>query len=242
MSTHDRFIGGCDAKPRVVLALVQDHYVGVAEGLESLRQLGTTPGVTLVVWSASSAIPRDLQDRFAMAVGGCTFIEALPGDPEALLTYQGVYVPIASNGLAFALSEGDDRDAMERTVLLAAFLGMPVAILGIGWEPNSNPWLQAGLGRAATLWPDAWRMRSQRLRQLGIEILRTPEQATDWARRALDGPRVVDAAMIDGYLRRGQREVLVGVHTIVTPSAYDRLREYGMTLKTSGEKTWKLDE
>jgi hypothetical protein len=242
MSTHDHVISGRDAKPRVVLALVRDHYVGVAEGLESLRQLGATPGVTLVVWSSATTIPSDLRDRFAMAVGGCRFVEALPSNPEALLAYQGVYVPVASSGLAFALSEGDDRDSMERTVLLAAFLGMPVAILGIGWVPNTNPWHQAGLGRAASLWPDAWRMRSQRLRQLGMEILRTPEQVADWAQRALDGPRMVDAAMIDGYFRRGQREVLVGGHTIVTPSAFDRLREYGMTLKMSGEKTWRLDE
>ena len=241
MSTHD-FMGGRDAKSRVVLALVQDHYVGVAEGLESLRILGATPGVTLVVWSASTTIPRDFQDRFAMAVGGCSFIDALPGDPEILSTYQGVYVPIASSGLAFALSEGDDRGSIERTVLLATFLGMPVAILNIGWEPSTNPWFQAGIGRAARLWPDAWSMRSQRLRQLGMEILRTPDQVTVWAQRALNGPRVVDAAMIDAYLRRGQREVLVGVHTVVTPSAYDRLREYGMTLKMSGEKKWRLDE
>ena len=242
MSTHDRFVGLRDAKPRVVLALVRDHYIGVAEGLESLRQLGTTPDVTLVVWSTPATIPHDLQDRFALAVGGCKFIEALPDDSDALLTYQGVYVPIASSGLAFALSEGDDRESMERTVLLATFVGMPVAILGIGWEPNTKPWLQAGLGRADTLWPNEWRTRTQRLRQLGLEILRTPEQATHWAQYALEGPRVMDAVMIEGCYRRGQREVFVGIRTVVTPGAYDLLRKYGMTLKTSGAKTWRSDE
>ena len=242
MTRNDRSTGGRDAESRVVLTLVLDHYVGVAEGMESLRLLTTTPGVVLVVWSALTTIAPDLRDRFAMAVGGCSFAEELPNSPETLRDYQGVYVPIASNGLVYALSEGDDRDPVVRTLLLATFLGIPAAILGMGWDPNTDSWVKAGLGRASTVWPDAWRMRSQRLRHLGMDVLRTPDMVTSWAGQALEGPRVLDAALVEVRHHQGQREVSVGTRTIVTPGAHDRLRQYGMTLRTSGEKTWRLDE
>ncbi len=225
-----------------LLSIIVDHYVGIAEGMDSLCKLGADSKIALVVWGTPEALPRDLRNSFAQAVGGCQFTESLPATPREVMTYHGVYVPIAPNGLAYALSQGDDRDPVVRTLLMAAFVGLPIALLATGLEPNGTGWAKAGMGRAAAIWPDAWRMRMQTLRGLGIDLLRQPDEVGEWASNRLDGPRILDIGLVDMWHEQGMTGVGVGVKTIVTPGAHDRLREYGMTLQMNGERTWRSDK
>ncbi len=222
---------------RVILVPLMDSYVGIEEGLESLQLLSAVPATTLVVWSTEATLPADLRERFAQAIGGCCFVGALPSRAEALMQYQGVYVPIVTTGTAYALSEGDDREPVIRTLLIAALLGLPIAVLGCGWDPESDAWTRAGLGRASSIWPDAWRARSQYVRRLGVSVLRRPGQVSNWAKTDLDGPRVLDVEMVESRRQLGMQDVPVGPRTVVTPGAHDRMRQYGMTLRLSGEKS-----
>ena len=217
-----------------VLAIVLDHYVGVSEGIDSLSRLCGTSGLSLIVWSPHGVIPHELREPFSIAVGGCRFRDALPDSPAQFLRYQAVYVPIAMTGLVYGLVHGDDRDPVVRTILMAVYLGIPVALLGIGFNPAHRAWDVSGLGRAQAIWPDEWRTQTKRLRGLGVDVLKDPLDALGWVHERLGGPKLLDVGMVEMFHVRGINEVMVGVSTVITPGAQDHLRHYGMKIKIGG--------
>jgi hypothetical protein len=222
-----------------MLVLLADHWLGVEEGLASVRDVRrAAPSARLKLW-----IARDLARRLGVgAVVRMTEIDdvrivppddSLPADEDEA---DQIYVPVLPLSLLSAVARLDDGTPFSRAVIRGLCAGKPVAALRTGVDAGGPAWENRGLRPAAEM-RRAIAELAGTVRSFGMKLL-DAAQVAEWARGEPVRRPVITEADVKAALAAGRRTIAAGRNAVITPLARDFAKQHGIVWTETG---WEED-
>jgi hypothetical protein len=226
------------ARYPLILVLLADHWIGLEEGLTSVRELRCGyPRARLRLW-----VGRDLRERLgkreiARLTEVDDFCGEAPADGAPEEHADLVFLPVFPLSLLSAVARLDDAVPFSRAVIRSLCEGKRVAALKTGADPDGDAWTSRGLQAAPEMRRQIREMAGT-VRSYGLRLLEGPQVAA-WAGEHLSRRQIVTEADVKEALAAGRSSIAVGPSAVITPLARDLALERGIRWAESG---WGDDE
>ncbi|WP_276352131.1 hypothetical protein [Cohnella caldifontis] len=222
--------------PRI-LVLLADHWIGLEEGLASVRELRRgDPHSRLRLWVGPELRERMGTREIARLTEVDDFCRESPsGRPEE--DADRLFLPVLPLSLLSAVARLDDAAPFSRAVIRSLCEGKKTAALITGADPSGDAWTSRCLQAAPEMRRQIREMMGT-VRSYGLQLLEVSQVAA-WAGENRSRRQIVTEDDVKAALAAGRSSIAVGRGALITPLARDLASQRGIVWAESG---WGDDE
>lgn len=218
--------------PRL-LVLLDDHWIGMEEGLAAVQKLRSCH-FRMTIW-ASESIMRRLGPKGIAEKTGVDSIIPVGDFTDSFQIEKGcevILLPVLNFSMLSKLSKLDDAEPFSRAVIQGLCSGKKVAALTAGIDSQLPEWRSRGLTQ-----PPAMQQRLQEMlrdiKSLGVNMLRM-DQITSLSAETTRRKTLITAEDVTLAYKQGERILNAQGKVVITPLAKDLASQYGMIIHESG--------